>query len=271
MKMPPTHPTSPTRWAPACWDDIVGNRQLKKFFRNLASIIREEYRRTGKISKRTLYTLLLTGVSRSGKTSMLKFFVRCLTCQDLDAELNPCRYTCPACRHRPEIEGREGLFTATTTGSGEVPVDLKIIDCGRVNTPSEFGKEISKIELFPDVLQIVFLDEVHRLTRNGADEMLLKLIEDSESLFVLATAHPEGLETMVRNRTVELPTELPGEVEFVTWIVSRCLEFGIACEDEAVIELATRSNRVPGMALRTLAVAATNPQGLTPDVVSDFS
>jgi DNA polymerase III delta prime subunit len=240
---------------------------MKKYFRNLVRMIREEYRRTGRIPKAGLGSLLLSGESRSGKTSIVKFVVRCLMCQDVDADLNPCRHTCPACQHRPEIEGREGLFSITATASNEVLVDLQIIDCGRTNTPAALEERLRCLEYFPSQLTVVFLDEVHRLTRNSADEMLLKILEDAELLFILSSAHAEKLDTMLRNRTCELATELPTKVELAGWIGCRCREFGIAFEEEAIVALVRKTNRVAGLTLPTIAAAAINPEGLTVELV----
>jgi Holliday junction resolvasome RuvABC ATP-dependent DNA helicase subunit len=258
---------SPLRWSPQQWDDIIGNSAMKAYFRNLARMIRDEYRRTGRIPMAALGALLLSGLSRSGKTSLVKFLVRCLMCQSVDADLNPCRHTCPACRDRPEVEGREGLFSVTATASSEVLVDLHIIDCGRTNTPAALEDQLRRLEYFPNQLTVVFLDEVHRLTRNSADEMLLKILEDAELLFILSSAHAEKLDTMLRNRTVELATELPTDVEFGVWIARRCREFGTPYQEDAIVDLVQKSNRVPGLALREIAAAAINPEGLTRELV----
>ena len=77
------------RWIPDRWDQFVGNRRMRAEFRRIVQMLRKYYNDTGRIPAEILLSLLLTGPSRSGKTAMTKFAVRCLVCQELDDDLNP--------------------------------------------------------------------------------------------------------------------------------------------------------------------------------------
>jgi hypothetical protein len=104
--------------------------------------------------------------------------------------------------------------------------------------------------------RIVFLDEVARLQHRGLDEQLLKPVEQKEFIWIAAAKDVSKLEGMFLNRFVKLKTELPGLEAMCQWLIDRCQEFRLPYEELAILELAERSNRIPGIALQGLDYAS---------------
>jgi len=255
--------TSWSNWRAHRWDDVIGNYRMKRFVRALATKIRTAYETTGKVPLAYLCPLLLVGGSRTGKTEMFRMLTRYLMCNALDADGNPCPDTCPACRERPDVEGRAGLFAEVVNLRAGVPIDIRVLDGGRINTPAAINQFLANVTEYHDRLTLVFVDEAHRLAPNHGDEMLLKFVEDFRGLVILATANPEPLDAMLCKRLIVQKTEPPTDSEFAGWIANRCLDFNVPFEDEAIIELVHESNRVPGLALKKIAEAGFEPAGLT--------
>jgi hypothetical protein len=78
------------RWLPSRWGDFIGNYRLIRHFKKLLKKIRRMVIVGGVVDLNQL-CFLLTGDSRSGKTAMVKFLVRCIVCREFDeTTLNPC-------------------------------------------------------------------------------------------------------------------------------------------------------------------------------------
>lgn len=257
------------RWAPQKWDQIIGNAALKRYMRKLIRKLRKDYETTGQVSPAGRQAIIVTGHSRSGKTMIVKFLVRCLVCLELDDDLNPCQGRCAACRQSPEITGMEGLFSTVATKQGQLPVNFTVIDCTKIVQPSELKAALNDIQAWDHELGVVYLDEVHRLVKRNMDEMLLKEIEDKPVVWIFSTALTKELEQMFLNRCIKWDTELPEVVEMAKWLCDRCDEFGIPWEPEAIKRVMAKSNRIPGLALQALALAAIDPDGLTLDLVNN--
>lgn len=251
-------------WLPRRWGQFAGNRLAVKAFKKLVRRIRGTTDRGVAINGFHL-SLLLTGASRSGKTSMVQFFVRCLVCEQLNLEtLDPCDGTCAACRARPELGGFEELFSYIHADPlGTTPVNLVIVDCAKISGPNELKIKLSEIRgRFG--LQIVYFDEVHRLKAKGMDEMLMKEVEQTPYLWIFSTAKPQELEPMFVNRSLIVKTELPTASELGDWLKDRCEDVHLLYQTVAIERVVQRCNRVAGIALLALSLACLDPEiGLT--------
>jgi Cdc6-like AAA superfamily ATPase len=259
------------RWLPERWDQFVSNCHLKEYFQSQVSQLRTVYRETGIVPNTSRTSLLLTGESRSGKTSLIKFFVRCLTCLEVDEQtLNPCRRTCHNCREQAEKYGLEGLFATCAFGSNTMQVNFSVIDCTKIQTPEQLRSHLVGVNDWTEGLRIYYFDEIHRLVQRNMDEMLLKEVEEKNFMWIFSTAKPGDLEDMFLNRLLKFSTKLPTSNEMENWLADRCDEWGINWESWAVVRLVEKSNRVPGIALQALALAAIDPKrGLTLKLVED--
>lgn len=262
---------NPLRLPLTRWDQILGNRKLKRTLQGLVRRIRSEMRQTGTVSDAGRLCLLLTGPSRSGKTATVNLCLRSLTCQKLDEEtLDPCDGTCPTCRQRPEIFGLEGLYALAEAQDSRTQVNVSVVDCTKIDSPSQLRERLTEIGYLRDGLQVCCFDEVHRLVSRGMDEMLLKEVEEKNFLWIFSTAKPEQLEDMFLNRLIKLETEPPTPAEMEKWLCDRCDEWGINWEPQAIVRLVEKSNRIVGTALHALALASLHPEeGLTLDRVEN--
>ncbi len=253
------------------WDQILGNYRAKRHLKKLVRRLRSEVRKTGRIPEALRQCLLLTGASRSGKTAMVKLFVRCLSCQAVDEEtLNPCDGTCRMCSQRAETFGLQGLEAAIAVEDARMEVHLSVVDCTKIHTPDQLREHLIRVNDWQEGLRIYYFDEVHRLVARGMDEMLLKEVEEKNFLWIFSTAKPNNLEDMFLNRLIKLETELPSADEMLEWLCDRCIEWGITSEPEAILRVVEKSNRIVGTALHALAMAAIDPdEGLTLDLVEN--
>jgi len=262
------------RWLPSRWEEFIGNYRLIRHFKNLLKKIRR-MTRDGDVIDRNQLCFLLTGESRSGKTALVKFLVRCIVCRELDeSTLNPCPGTCPACAQKPAQCGLSGLNSTLIAhdadGTETVPIHFAVIDCTLIHTPEQLRNRLVEMSEDCNGIRIFYFDEVHRLIRHGMDEMLLKAVEDKQAVWFFSTAKPKDLEDMFKNRLLKLATELPTRDEMASWLFDRCIQWGIPFENEAIIRVVEKSNCIVGTALHALALASIDDQtGLTLDLVEN--
>lgn len=259
------------RWLPGRWDLFCGNRILKRQLKKLLLRLRADFRETGRVPDVSRLCFLVTGDSRSGKTSLIKHFVRCISCLQLDEEtLDPCDGTCATCCQRVEKYGLTGIFAACSFGEGTLQVHFSVVDCTKIHCPDQLRSHLIDTCDWTEGLRVVYFDEVHRLVQRHMDEMLLKEIEEKNFMWIFSTAKPQNLEDMLVNRLLKLKTELPESEELEDWLIGRCNDWGIAWEPEAIMRVVEKSNRVAGTALHALALAAVVPDpGLTLDLVEN--
>jgi len=257
------------RQIPTKWKGVVGNNRLIRYVKNVVTKIRTVYEKTGTFPSAALLPIFVFGDSRTGKSAVIKLFLRCLVCQRLDAELDPCDGTCPTCCQRPEVLGMTGLFTEVITVEQRLPVHITTIACPDVESRQDLQDRLLRARGLVNGLVVVFMDEAHRLARNFYDESLLMPFDDENILWIVASAKPGGLETMFHNRAIKLKTELPSPRELADWLAAKGEKRKIVYEDKAILRLVEKSNGVPGIALQALAMAELDPNGLTLDLVEN--
>lgn len=257
-----------SRWQPCRWDECIGNSTLKSFFQTEVREIRGLIDRTQSLAGYRRPNVLASGPTRTGKTSLCKLFCESLTCEMPDEHLNPCDDTCGPCRDRVATCGETGLETVLRRCDGRPCIDVRQVDCGLV-TPGDMKEIIDSIRYASNDLLIVLFDEAHRLAARQADEMLLKVTEEREAMFILATVAPEKLDPMVRARFTHIRTQLPTQQELARFLLARCRDWDIGVDADALIRLIERSRVTPGIALNALALAVDTNQDLTLEFVND--
>jgi DNA polymerase III delta prime subunit len=257
------------RQVPPRWSGVVGNKRIVRYLRNVAKKIRTGYAETGTFPSDALLPILVSGPSRTGKSAAIKLFLRTLVCQALDDEFNPCEGNCKVCREQPEVFGMSGLYTVCATAEHQLPIHMSTINCADVESRQALKDSIQQGLNIVDGLVVLFLDEAHRLAKGHFDSSLLTSVDDTKVLWIVATAKPDDLEEMFTNRFHLLSTERPTIDDMADWLSIKCEERNIAYEDNALFRLIEKCDRVPGMALHALAVAAVDPEGLTLDFVEN--
>jgi len=245
-------------WIPQQWNQVVGNEDLVEHFREiLRSMIAGD--------NKGLNTMIL-GPSRTGKTSTIKLFVQCLTCEALDTQtFNPC-CRCGHCTRNVARLGEEGAFADLEFGNVHyIPFDCANADVSDV-------RDLVKRSCDYEGIRVIYLDEVHRLHRSNShlEEMLLKVTEETNSMWIASSVSAETLEKMFQKRFVHICTQLPVNSDVLAiWLADRCQEWGITCDRaETLLLLAQKANLVPGDALQVLARAyKKSPRILTETLV----
>lgn len=127
--------------------------------------------------------ILLTGLHGVGKTTLARIYAKACNCDSFSGDL--CG-TCPSCASNPHPDIYE--FDAASNNG----VDF-IRDLGHITE----NKPVHSRKCF-------ILDEAHQLT-SQAQEAFLKLLEESNSLFILVTTNPTDLLKTVRSRCLSMP------------------------------------------------------------------
>lgn len=247
------------RWIPESWDQFAGNHELKEYFSDMIRCVRQEGHRAG-------FNLLATGVSRSGKTSMITFGIKCLGCLNFDFNtMNPCG-KCKCCTLNHHLYGNDGWENIVDfLDEQEAPTPVRYhyhpIDCTRL-TEADLESRLAKLRCCNEDLRVIYLDEVHRLSRRFMDERLLKPLEDFPAIWIASSANVrrdvEGGPTLdpmfLKRFSYRITTELPTLYDLVTWLAERCVEWNIYVEaqERTLARLAERCHQVPGMALQVL-------------------
>jgi hypothetical protein len=237
------------RWLASTWEQVLGCDSLKEHFHDIL--------RSALDGDLTGVNTAVFGASRSGKTSIIKLFVRCLLCQQLDpVTLNPCNGGCKLCCQEVSRFGLHGIFAEIAFADGRKnPVHYVPIDCTSI---TEQGLRDKLIDLRDyDGLRVVYLDEAHRLARRIMDEQLLKPVEERRGyMWILSAATTGDLERMFLNRFVKFQTTPPSCEELAIWTGERCKEFEIEWDDEdTILRLVDRANFLPGLVLQVLGRA----------------
>ncbi len=268
----------PSDYKPETWEDVVGNQELKELCLGLIHRVRI-------LGSTEAFKLLVTGVSRGGKTSLIEFVIKVLLCCNLDREsLVPCG-KCVNCKNRVYKFGTgdwNGHVAFFDNSENQTPVRFHYhpLDCARAGT-QEVEELLNEIRIDDGDLRIVYLDEVHRLSKQSLDERFLiplehyKVIWFASSAMVKESSHDSAqkLDKMFQNRFLRVQTEKPDETEMTHWLARRCHQHELNCDDaENVLRLLSRrSNLIPGMALQVLdrACISTNRE-LTREMVERF-
>ncbi|WP_254511399.1 hypothetical protein [Anatilimnocola floriformis] len=254
------------RWIPDRWDQFLGNQELKVYFYDLIWCVRKEGHRSG-------FNLLTTGPSRTGKTSMITFGIKCLGCLNFDFEtMNPCG-KCKCCTLNHHLYGNEGWENVVDfENERDAPTPVRYhylpLDCSRFSE-SELEQILLKLRVKDENLRVVYLDEVHWLARRSMDDKLLKPLEDFPAIWIASSAYVKrddrdgesnnheaaSLEKMFQNRfSFRITTTKPDLGELIVWLAERCHEWGIQVETpkKTLERLAERSHQVVGMALQVI-------------------
>ena len=236
------------QWVPTEWNQVVGNYILKDIFKGIVKI-KTSYG-SSRLPDQALLNLLVTGKSRSGKTSTIKLLLRSLLCDEVTPDtFKPCQ-TCDGCAQTLFSHQNAGCFGESNVRLGRY--EYVPIDCSRVKGKEDLEKKLYHEILYRSVPRIYFLDEVHLLKSLDRDSMLLRALDDHKAIWLLASAKPELIDPMLRGRLAEVETEPPELEELAHWVLTRADEAGLQLSTEDAMDLADRYLECPGKILNQL-------------------
>jgi len=249
------------RFRPRCWDDITGNEEIVEHLKSMLLGIRVRRDFTG-------WNTLITGPSRSGKTSLIKWFIRCVLCLNLaDLEnICPC-YKCLNCENDWDTFGSQEweniIDFISDTVKTPIRCSIYVVNCA-TTTERELDDIVGKVRVDDGMVKIVYLDEVHRLSRRNLDERLLKPLEDTKAIWLATSAYVKKdkiddsskLDPMFQNRfSFRLTTSPPSVKKLAQWLAQRCIEANLKVDEptkDILTIVAERSKCIPGLALQVL-------------------
>lgn len=171
------------KYRPYFIDDLVGQERAKKTI--------GAWLRTGRVPR----SILISGVTSSGKTTLARILARSVLC--LDSKDGVACATCHSCKQFDT--NREGHMAYN-----------------EMNAASERGindmRELTKKLAFRPMMskhKVIVLDEAHMITKPGWQAMLKPLEEPpAHVIIIVLTTEPEKLPDTIRNRCSKIA--LPG-------------------------------------------------------------
>lgn len=243
------------------WSRHQGNTNAKDELQQLVRAIRVQGRRAG-------FRLMFRGPSRGGKTSLIQYAIKCIGCFNLDLKTLDACHECPNCvveHHLYGNSGWENYANLCSTDQVTTPIYYRYvyIDCTTITT-SELDESIKRIDSDRNLVQIVYLDEIHRLARRQMDERLLTPTDRQDVIWIGSSVRLNELDEMLLNRFRIVDLQKPSASKLGRFLAEVCHEFGVRVEspDSTLIALAELSHQVTGTALQVLNYAYHSPTKL---------
>lgn len=253
------------KWYPTKWSHIVGNDDVKEYFRNMIQ--------TGPANG------LITGPNGTGKSRATVLWLRSMLCGNRSEDLDPCGQ-CNACRFSgSQLTSVDGLFV----GLSGAACCVHIIDCQTVSSMEL--KELCRDSSMEDPRTIIFLDEIAALVKRNLCNEIKNICENSKASWVGASVmlKPKKVRKrrqpeiqfppeMNRRFALRIGTQLPQSQDLEAWIRMRCEEWSIHLEgDQVVKDMVKRTNRVRHILEMMVAGVIKPSRTLTCDDVRKFN
>ena len=212
------------KYRPNTLEKYIGNSEIKETVKR--------YLKTGKPQ-----SILLTGNSGCGKTSLARLIAKEYFCEDRDPETGACD-ECMSC---------ETMNDYIKTGNTEMLTDLYEIDSSDKSGKKDIDAMLESMQ-YPAMggdWKVYIVDEVHLLSA-GAMGRLLKSLEEPPQgvLMILCTTDPDKLlDTIINRCQLKMEVKKPTTSELVNFLRNVCLE-------------ESKDYDIPG--LRSLVVRAEN-------------
>ena len=183
-------------------------------------------------------SILLTGNTGCGKTTIARLLVKEYLCEDRDDEKGACG-VCNSCI---------AVDDYILTGSTEMLPDIHEIDITDKSGKSDIDSILETVE-YPSITggwKVYLLDEVHMASRQ-AQSRILKILEEppEDVLFIFCTTDPDKMLDTLKNRCqLKLSIVKPTLVDITSLLKRVCLEESKDYDLEGLRTIASRSEFV---------------------------
>lgn len=240
------------KYRPKSLRGYIGNREVKETV--------QRYLKNGRPQ-----TILLTGNSGCGKTTLARIILREYMCQDRDEEKGACG-ECFSC---------QAFDDYIETGSTDMLPDVYEIDASDTSGKKDIDAMLAGMEYPPlnGEWKGYIIDEVHLLSK-GAMGRLLKSVEEPPEgvVLIFCTTNPEALLDTIKNRCqLKLQITKPTTMDIVSLLEKVCLNESKDYNIAGLRMLAARSENVVRDALNNVERVLTTRGAATDGcVASEF-
>lgn len=204
-------------------------------------------------------TILLTGHSGCGKTTLARLFAKTIQCENSKLDSRGWRHPCGEC------STCRAMDTYIETGKTDNLYGVEEVDAASTRRVEDIDALVVKIQI-PTMgvdKRVYIVDEVHKISKAGQNAML-KTIEDipKDVVLVFSTTDPQDLIDTFKNRMrLHLEVQKP-TVKDVCKVLERvCDEENIDYTVEALKLIAEKANCVHRQSLNYLEMVANTGSG----------
>lgn len=237
------------KYRPTTVEGYVGNENVKSTVR--------EYLKNGRPQ-----TILLSGNSGCGKTTLARLLVKEYLCENRDEVKGACG-KCSTCMAIDEY---------ITTGSSDMLPDLYEIDASDKSGKKDINAVLDTMEYPPMAgdWKAYIIDEIHLLSEGAMGRMLKPIEEPPEGvLLIFCTTNPEKLLPTIRNRCqLKLKVSKPKIRDIVSLLQGVCLNEDKNYDIQGLRMLASTSECVVRDSLNNLETVLNTAGNATGDAVS---
>lgn len=238
------------KYRPTSLNGYVGNKNIKETVQRYLKNSRPQ-------------TILLTGNSGCGKTTLARIIAKEYMCEDRDDVKGACN-ECATC---------EAIDDYILTGNTENLPDLYEVDSSDKSGKKDIDAMMNSME-YPPIggdWKVYIIDEVHLLSE-GAMGRLLKSVEEPPEyvLMIFCTTNPEKLLPTIRNRCqLKLPVTKPTTSDIVELLERVCIEEDKDYNIQGLRMIASRSDNVIRDSLNNIERVLTTRGDATDKSVSE--